>query len=438
VKTTNNSEFTYLFRNSAPYINAFRGRTFVIVFSGDALLDDAFDNLVHDFALLHSLGIRLVLVHGARPQIEQRLALFGVDVNYANNIRITDDTALQCVKDAVGSTRCEIEALLSMGLANSPMAGARLRVVSGNFVTAKPYGVRDGIDYLHTGEIRRIDNDAITDLLDRGNIVLLSPIAYSPTGEIFNVTAESVASNTAVALHADKLIYLTEKLLLQDNNQTIRELSLKATKQYLATNDTLYPHTRNILQSAAQVCENGVHRVHIVNRNTDGALLQELFTRDGIGTLISVDEYEGTRAAKIEDVPGILELIKPMEQLGILVRRSRERLEMEISNFVVVERDGMIVACAASYTFDETDIAELACLAVHSDYQDQGRGETLLNYIENTARQNNIKQLFVLSTRTMHWFQERGFSTADINTLPIKRKTLYNYQRNSKVFIKSL
>jgi len=438
VKTSNNSEFATLFRNSSPYINAFRGRTFVILFNGDALLDDAFDNLVHDFALLHSLGIRLVLVHGARPQIEQRLEALGVDLNYANNVRITDTAALQCVKDAVGSTRSEIEALLSMGLANSPMAGARLRVVSGNFVTAKPYGIREGIDYLHTGEIRRIDKDAIADLLEKGSIVLLSPIGYSPTGEIFNVTAEAVASKTAIALRADKLIYLADDLGLQSSNgHTIRELSVKAAKQHLMNNTGFCPDAKNILQSAVEVCENGVRRAHIVNRKVDGALLQELFTRDGVGALISSDEYEGTRAANIEDVPGILELIKPMEQQGILVRRSRELLEMEINNFTIVERDGMIVACAALYIFDESDIAELACLAVHSDYQGGGRGDALLNYIENNVRKNNIRQLFVLSTHAMHWFQERGFTPADINTLPVKRKTMYNYQRNSKVFIKS-
>lgn len=439
MKTTNNNQFAALFRNSAPYINAFRGRTFVILFSGNALLDTSFDNLVHDFALLHSLGIRLVLAHGARPQIEQRLKNLGVELKYANNVRITDDAALQCVKDAVGSTRSEIEALLSMGLANSPMAGARLRVVSGNFVTAKPYGIHDGVDYLHTGEIRRIDKEAISGLLDKGSIVLLSPIGYSPTGEIFNMTAEAVASKTAIALHADKLIYLTDDLiLLNSDDQAIRELSVNAAQHHLmATDTTLSPDAKNILQNAVDVCKNGVRRAHIVNRNVDGALLQELFTRDGVGTLISEDEYEGTRAANIEDVPGILELIKPMEQQGLLVRRSRERLEMEISNFTVVERDGMIVACAALYTFDESEIAELACFAVHADYQGRGRGDALLGYIENDIRKNHITRLFVLSTHAMHWFQERGFAPADINTLPVKRKTMYNYQRNSRVFIKS-
>jgi amino-acid N-acetyltransferase len=430
--------FATLFRNSAPYINAFRGRTFVVVFSGEALAAANFYSLVHDFALLHTLGIRLVLVYGARPQIEKRLQEQHIATPIHHNVRVTGSDALQCVKQAVGAARTEIEALLSMGLANSPMAGVRLRVTSGNFVIAKPYGIRDGIDYLHTGEVRRIDAPAINKQLDDGTIVVLSPLGYSPTGEIFNVTAESVATATATALNAHKLIYLTENLSIADQQgQPLRELSVPQAKQLLESgspNEDL----QRILASAIQVCHYGVRRVHLVNRQTDGALLQELFTRDGVGTLISSDEYEGTRPATIEDVSGILELIKPLEQQGILVRRSRERLETEIGKFTVIERDGMVVGCAGLYTFEESGAAELACLAIHPDYRQQGRGDALLSYIENQVRQQNIERLFVLSTQTSHWFRERGYETATIDALPVQKQMLYNYQRNSKVFVKAL
>jgi len=432
-------DFATLFRNSAPYINAFRGRTFVVVFSGEALLADNFDTLVHDFALLHSLGIRLVLVYGARPQIDRRLQQQGLTTPLQNNVRITDAQALQCVKEAVGSARTDIEALLSMGLANSPMAGVRLRVTSGNFVMARPYGIRDGIDYLHTGEIRRIDAAAIHKQLDDGTIVLLAPLGYSPTGEIFNVTAESVATATAMALNADKLIYLTEGLqIVDDQQQPIRELSLPATQQLLQTAADQSEDIQHILNSAIQVCQHGVRRVHIIDRKVDGALLQELFTRDGAGTLINRDHYEDTRPASIDDVPGILELIKPLEQQGALVRRSRERLETEIDKFTVVERDGMIVACAALYPMANSSMGELACLAVHPDYRKQGRGDALFTYIESLAKQQHLQQLFVLSTQTSHWFRERGFEPSEIDALPVERKAMYNYQRNSKVFIKTL
>ncbi|WP_455206232.1 amino-acid N-acetyltransferase [Kaarinaea lacus] len=431
--------FATQFRNSAPYINAFRGRTFVVVFSGEALLADNFNTLVHDFALLHSLGIRLVLVYGARPQINHRLQQQGLSTPLHNNVRITGADALQCVKEAVGSARTDIEALLSMGLANSPMAGVKLRVTSGNFVMAKPYGIRDGIDYLHTGEIRRIDATAINKQLDDGTIVLLAPIGYSPTGEIFNVTAESVATATATALNADKLIFLTEGLQVIDDQQTpLRELSMHAAQQLLESQPGLNEDIHHIISSAIQVCQYGVRRVHIVDRQIDGSLLQELFTRDGVGTLINRDHYEDTRPAVIDDVPGILELIKPLEQQGVLVRRSRERLETEIDKFTVVERDGMIVACGALYPTEESAMGELACLAVHPDYQKQGRGDALFSYIESLAKQQKLERLFVLSTQTSHWFRERGFEPADIEALPVARQAMYNYQRNSKVFIKQL
>ena len=436
---TSSSIFATQFRNSAPYINAFRGRSFVIVFSGEALKANDFDTLAHDFALLQSLGIKLVLVFGARPQIDARLQQLGLKTQLHKNVRVTDETALQCVKEVVGSVRTEIEALLSMGLTNSPMAGARLRVTSGNFVTAKPYGIRDGIDYMYTGEIRRIDASAINRQLDDGAIVLLSPLGYSPTGEIFNVTAESVATATAMELNAHKLIYLTEGLDITDpQGKVIHELSVQDALQLSQTKSELSEDIQHILASAIQVCQYGVKRVHIINRKLQGALLQELFTRDGIGTLISTDRYEGTRSAGIDDVPGLLELIKPLEQQGVLVRRSRERLETEIDKFIVVERDGMIVACAALYVFENCSTAELACLVVHPDYRMQSRGENLLHYIESIALQKNLQQIFVLSTQTSHWFKERGFLESTPENLPVEKKLLYNYQRNSKVFIKQL
>lgn len=437
--TEQNPGFVDYFRNSVAYINAFRGRTFIIVFYGESLNSRSFPHLVHDFALLSCLGIRLVLVHGARPQIDAHLKRLKHTPTYHKGIRITDASALDCMKQAIGALRMEIEAQLSVGLANSPMAGLRLRVSSGNFVTARPYGIRDGIDFQHTGEVRRIDADAINARLAGGDIVLLSPHGYSPTGEIFNLHAEDVATAAAMALRADKLIYLMEQQPLQDaQKQLIRELSLDQVSQLLKGKRKLNEDMQRILTSALQVCHNHVRRVHLLNRKTDGALLQELFTRDGIGTLISADVYEGMRPATIDDVPGILELITPLEQQGILVRRSRELLELEIKNFIVNERDGMIIACAAFYPFMENQAAELACLAVHEHYQKGGRGNALLEHIERMAKQLGIQRLFVLSTRSMHWFQERGFQRVDVKALPVQRKSTYNYQRNSKVFIKTL
>lgn len=432
-------DFVRWFRNSSPYINAFRNRTFVVAFGGEMLADAQFATLVHDLALLNSLGVRLVLVHGTRPQIEQCLQQRKANFEYVDGLRVTDDLALTCVKQAAGSVRVDIEALLSMGLTNSPMAGARIRVVSGNFVTAQPLGVRHGVDYCHTGEVRRLDCQAIHRHLDEGALVLLSPIGYSPTGEVFNLSAHDVATATAVQLKADKLIYLIDgKGITDKRNRLLRELTLQQAENLLAGKHKLNEDAVTSLVSALNACRKDVPRVHILSRQIDGALLLELFTRDGCGSLVMQDQFEDTRQAQLSDIGGILELIAPLEKEDILVRRSRERLEIEIDHFTVVERDGMIVACAALYPFIEEKISELACLAVHPDYRNHGRGDALLKYIERQSRQLGIQHLFVLTTRTAHWFRERGFKVSSLDKLPVKRRDLYNYQRNSKVFIKDI
>lgn len=435
----NIQQFVNWFRGSSPYINAHRGRTFVIVFGGEVVADAKFGNLIHDIALLNTLGVRLVLVHGARVQIDERLRAQGMETQYADGLRITDNTALVCVKAAVGSVRMEIEALLSRGLANSPMAGAHIRVATGNFVTARPLGIRNGVDHLHTGEVRRVDTQAIRKNLEDAAIVLLSPVGYSPTGEVFNLSAEDVATAVAIELHADKLLCLVEPCGLTDTRKRlVRQLTLTEAERMLAGKQRMTEDVRRQLASAIHACKHGVARAHLISRSLDGVLLLELFTRDGVGTLISANNYEGTRQATIDDVSGILELIAPLEQEGVLVRRSREYLEMEIERFTVMERDGMTIACGALYPFPKEGEAELACFAVHPDYRDAGRGEALLQTIEQQARQRRIRSLFVLTTQTAHWFIERGFREAAVKRLPMTRQAMYNYQRKSKVFIKQL
>jgi amino-acid N-acetyltransferase len=424
-------------RQAASYIKAHRGTTVVITFGGEAL-DEGFDALVSDILLLNTLGLRLVLVHGARPQIEQRLKQRNAQIRYVNGLRITDDEALVSVKDAVGSLRVDIEAKLSMGSVSVPVAGGRVGIAAGNFVIARPLGVREGVDYCHTGEVRRIDATGIHQQLDAGRLVLLSSIGYSPTGEVFNLSAEEVATAAATALHADKLILLFEGESLRDSRRRfIHQLSLLEAEQLLRSRRKLSEEWRRHLGNAVECCRQGVKRTHLVPRAHDGALLLELFTRDGIGTLVSAELYEGLRAASIDDVGGILNLIAPLEEQGVLVKRSRELLEMEIDHFLVVKRDGMIIACAALYPY-EGQIAELACLVVHPDYRSSGRGDSLLQSIEQRARSKGIKRLFVLTTRTSHWFRERGFERADMSALPVRKRSLYNYQRNSKVFVKAI
>ncbi len=424
-------------RHASPYINAHRDRTFVVMLPGEGVAHPNFANIVHDLVLLHSLGVRLVLVHGSRPQIEARLAARGLAPRFHHGLRVTDGPTLECVVEAVGGLRLGIEARLSMDMAASPMQGARLRVAGGNLVTARPIGVVDGVDYQHTGEVRRIDRKGIERLLDERRIVLLSSLGYSPTGEIFNLACEDVAMRAAIELDAEKLILFgAERGLLDEYGALVRELRPPQVPAHLARLGSDYQG--ELLDAAAQACRSGVRRSHIVSYVEDGALLNELFTRDGAGTLVAQEQFEQLREAGIDDVGGLLELIRPLEEQGILVRRSREVLEREIGQFSIVERDGLIIACAALYPVPDSDWGELACLAVHPEYRQGGRGDELLERIEQRARALGLKTLFVLTTRTAHWFQERGFKASSVERLPAARASLYNFQRQSKVFEKPL
>ena len=440
--TSTNRDYIKWFRNSAPYINAHRGKTFVLMFGGEAVEHANFATIIHDIALLNSLGVRLVLVHGARPQIEARCALRQITPQFHKDLRVTDAATLECVKDAAGSLRAQIEALLSMGLANSPMHGAQMRVTSGNFVIARPLGIHDGVDFHNTGEVRRVDAEGINRQLQQGSIVLLSAIGYSPTGEVFNLAYEDIATQTAVALKADKLIAFNEPVgLLDANNELVRFAELRHIKPLLAgylSRESKSQHFSGILRAAVQSIEHGVKRSHLISYAEDGALLQELFTRDGAGTLITEDQYEQIRTATIDDVGGILEIIAPLEAKGNLVKRSRELLETEITQFTVIDRDGMVVACAALYPYPEQKSGEIACVATHADYLGADRGERLLAALEQKAAQLGLEKVFVLTTRTAHWFQEQGFVEAELEQLPPKKQALYNYQRNSKVFVKEI
>ena len=446
-KPSDSSNHVEWFRNSAPYIHAHRGKTVVILFGGEAVAHESFHHLINDIALLGSLGVRVVIVHGARPQIERQLQTHKIESEFVEGLRITSSEAMPAVEQAVGQVRMIIESQLSMGLPNTPMADASVRVVSGNFVTAQPYGVREGVDFCQTGNVRNVNASAIEAQLDHGNMVLASPIGYSTTGEIFNLRAEDVATDIAIALNADKLIFIMEHIGVVDQKERLlHQLNLPQAESWLKThargNKKITVQqardTQSHLNNAAHACRGGVRRVHIISRNIDGSLLLELYTRDGVGTLVTADNYEGLRTATIEDIGGIMELITPLEEQGVLVKRSREQLELDIHNFTVIERDGMIIACGALFIFDIERACELACLAVHPDYQEHGRGDELLQHIEWQARKKHMEEMFTLTTQSMHWLIERGFKETTISKLPMKKQALYNYQRKSKVLYKHL
>ena len=447
-------EFVSWFRSVAPYIHAFGGKTFVIAFGGEVVDDGQLVSLSHDLNLLASLEVRIVLVHGARPQIESRLKRANLKTKLAGGLRVTDDQAMEVVKEANGSIRVEIESLLSMGLVNSPMAGSDIRVASGNFVTAKPIGVLEGVDMQHTGEVRKVDGIAIQKRLDDGEMVLLSPLGYSPTGEAFNLSLEDVAVSTAIALDADKLIFLMDSSGVHNaRGELLREMTAQKAKnllQHVKNNHSKNGQIKSqdapnitedeayYLPAAIRACDHGVARTHLICRHTDGAILQELFTHDGIGTMVTEMPLESMRQAEIDDVGALLQLIEPLEAEGILVRRGRERLEMEIEQFYVMEHDGRVIGCAALYPFAQEKMAEFACLAIHPAYRGGGRGDRLFHYCEEQAKEAGFETIFCLTTRTEHWFLERGFIEKTVTDLPTEKQKIYNLQRRSKVFVKKL
>jgi len=436
--TAKQQRFVDWFRAASPYIHVHRGKTLVVQFDDDAVTSPEFVNLVHDLALLHSLGVRLVLVFDADTLIKARAEGAGLTSQVHRDTRITSAAELEIVKAAAGQLLIEIQARLSMGLGNTPMSNAEVRVTSGNFVTAKPLGIVDGIDFMFTGTVRSIDVRSIQTNLEGHEIVLIPPVGFSVTGEAFSLESTALAAQLAVDLKAEKLIYLMEgEGVPGPSGKLLRQLTQPEAAAVLAAGSTT-PDAARYLEQAVSASTRGVKRVHIIDRRRDGAILRELFTRDGIGTLVTLTSYDEIRRATAADIAGIVEIIRPLEQDGTLVERSRERLELDIDHYTVLVRDGAIIGCAALYAFKADATIELACLAVDPEYHKGGRGEQLLNAAERDARKLGAKQIFVLTTRAEHWFLERGFTESNVETLPMQRKELYNYQRNSKVLVKKL
>jgi amino-acid N-acetyltransferase len=432
--------FVKWFRSATPFIHEFGGGTIVIAFGGEVLAEGELMQLAHDINVLVSLEVRVVLVHGTRPQVEDQMKQHGVTARIADGRRVTDADALRCVKEANGIVRMEIEATLSTELANSPMANADIRVSSGNFITARPYGVHNGIDFMHTGQVRKVDVQGIKRRLDDHEVVLISPIGFSPTGDIFNCTLEDVAPTGATALKADKLIFLTEAMGATDSKgKHVSHVTAHEAQELLAAgNNTLSDDVRHYLPCAIRAVREGVRRAHLLSRHVDGALLMELFTHHGIGTMVVLEPQDTLRDAKIADAEGILSIIEPLVAQGVLVRRERALIEAEIDRFMVLEQENEIIGCAALYPFPNEKAAELACLAVNPFYRDGGRGERILSFAEKRAKEKGIKTLFVLSTQTTQWFVERGFVESDVSKLPAEKQALYNYQRRSKIYSKPL
>ena len=426
-------DYIHWFRFSAPYIRKHRGATFVIAIPGEAIEHANFINLVHDLAMLQSLGVRLVIVQGARQQISLALDRAGIGTSISAGVRVSTAAAMPHIIAAANAVRTDLESAMSAGLIDSPMHQLNLKTLSGNFISARPFGVRNGVDYEFTGLVRQVDAEAVTQSLDAGAAVIINTLGYSSTGDVFNLSMFDCLSSIACAINADKIItFMSENHLQPLLNETVIKPG-KAQEFDIASGD----HRALVNALANSVDQEQVDRAHIVSYEDNGALVKELFTLDGSGLLISRQTFSCIRAAQADDIGAVWELIQPLQESGALVQRTRDLLEQQIQSFAVIDLDGTIVGCAALLPIDKVT-AELACVAVHAGFRDRGFASDIVSHLEAQARSMNYRGVFILSTQAGHWFAERGYREATTADLPENRRELYSDQRNSKVRYKPL
>ena len=435
--------FVENFRLSAKFINQFNNKTFVIAIGGEVINDNQLKSIACDVNLLHSMNINIILVHGIRPQIDNKLKEEIKKTELVRNIRVTKKEMLKDIVEVNGAIKTTIEATLSSGILDSPMLGSNIKVSSGNFITARPLGVIDGVDMELTGQIRKIDTNAITDKLNNREIVIISPLGYSPIGDIFNLSYEQTAAHVAQTIKAEKLIYyINANGILNIRGELIPELTISKAKHLIESIEDpknapfiSYPDF-NILKSSLYAIKNNIEKVHLINRNIDGSVIEEIFTDKGSGTVLTEYSLQNIRPAAMRDINQIINIIEPLEKEGILISRINKNISKDINSFYVVEHDHNIIGTVALYQYEE--MIELACFAIHDNYQNLGYGKKLLRFCEQTAKNKNIKKIFILTTQSEHWFIENNFSLTDRKFIPDERKKTYTIERNSKYFIKRL
>ena len=427
------------FRQAVPYINIHKDKTFIISLSSEATLHKNIETIIHDIALLNSLGARIIIIHGISSHLQKKIETNNLDNIFVNEIRISDKKIIKAAIECASIVRSELETQLSTSLKNTALYKNKIKIASANVITAKPLGVINGVDMLFTGTVRKIETESITRLLDLGNIVLLSPLGLSPSGETFNIPHEEVSSQIAISLKANKLIYFTDQNgLFTKDNKLIREASIETAQEIIINYSK--QSFKKFVKASINAVNAGVPRVHLMSYEHDGALLQELYTIDGIGTLILKNDFERIREANKNDISSISEMISPLENEGILVKRNHENLLNELSFFSVVERENIITAVGALYIYQDKNckIGEIACLTTHQNYRNKNQGKKLLSYLEKKAKSSSLNLIFILTTQTADWFIDQVYNQGNIDDLPLEKKSLYNYQRNSKIFIKKL
>ncbi len=406
------SHFLQSLRDAAPYIHAHRGRTFVVVAPGSVLASASQAALLGDIALLHAMGVRVVLVFGARAQLEQRLEERGIASTLVGGVRVTDESALHELQAAAGALLMQLMGGLSQRLVGSPMAGAQMHVRTGNFVEARPMGLIDGTDFGFSGRVLDVDQNGIRQALAAGDMVLLPPLGFSLTGEVFNLSAHALGGAIAARLQAEKLVVLApEASALRQRYETQGGHVTPEQAETLAGEEHDV-ELKAALLAAKEAVREGVRRAHVVDGALDGALLAELFSRDGSGVLVSASPYDVVRRARPSDIPGITLLLKQEASHGTVVPRTRRQLRSTLGRYIVVVRDGLVVATAALTEEPGSGLLAVSALAVHPAYRGRGLAAQVVAFASEEAQRQGLLRLGLRTTQTEHWFLSQGFRRA--------------------------
>jgi amino-acid N-acetyltransferase len=419
-------------RGILAYIPGFREKTFVIALDGAVIADDNFPNLLIDLAVLRSLNIRLVLVHGAAHQLRQLSEQAGVPVSNADGTGITDEETLNIALTAANRITHEI----LEGLASND-----LRACYTNAIIAHPFGIVGGVDRLYTGRVERVDTEFLNQLLEKGVIPVIAPLGFDGEGHTFRVNSDGVAMEVAEALKATKLIYVTEHAAFTHDSRPLAQISVSEAEEFFKKHKSeIPPHLVSKMDHSIRACRNGVSRVHVIDGRVDEALLTEIFSTEGIGTMIYANEYQAVRRAMKKDVQAIRNLIKESVEQEEILKRSRQDILQHLTDYYVFQIDGKVVGCVALHVQPGGELAELACLSVSNANENMGIGQKLMLFAEDAARHKGVKKIFLLSTRAFNYFQQKGsYKDGSVNDLPISRRERYEASgRNSKILVKTL
>jgi amino-acid N-acetyltransferase len=419
-------------RGILQYIPQFREKTFIIGVDGAIVTDENFANILLDVAVLRSLNIRVVLVHGASAQIKALADKQNIQASNLDGTGITDADTLQLALNAANRLTHEILEGLSTN---------DLRAACPNAITAHPLGILQGADHLFTGKVERVDVDLLQTLLNQGIIPVVPPLGFDGDGKTYRVNSDGVAVAVAEALKAAKLIFITPQDGLRYNDQLIRQMLVVDLQKLLQQNSGGFaPEVLSKAQHAVSACLAGLQRVHIINGRVDEGLLAEVFSNEGIGTLIYANEYQQIRPAKKKDVRAIQLLTKKAVETDELVKRTRAAIEKSLGDYSIFEIDKNPVACVALHVYPDQGKGELACLYVNPSHENQGIGRKLIQFVENKAREQGLNELLTLSTQAFTYFQSKaGFIEGKPDDLPPGRREKYDQSgRNSKVLVKKL